>query len=70
MDLASALRMVKEGKKIKRPHWADGEYAAMNNGRLHLKLKDGFHIWEISEEDLSASDWESISTTPLPPTIS
>ncbi len=63
MDLPTALYKVKNGFKITRQDWDSDElYASMSGGRLCVRMEDKlFHPWLISDVDMDAEDWESVS---------
>ena len=60
MDFITAMKAVKEGKKIRRELWDRKINVAMNVGFLSIiDEKDGlYHPWQISESDVYAQDWE------------
>lgn len=62
MDFVSAIKEVKEGKKVRRASWEDKKAnITMSAGVMSLKKEDGnYHPWMISEPDIYAQDWEVV----------
>lgn len=66
MDFSNALKLLKEGKNIRRQEWKDGAYIYLREhyyikGRYEIVDEEGMpylHSWMTAEEDILANDWE------------
>ena len=59
MDFIEAMQCVKEGVEIFQQSW-NGEYVAMHDGTLCIRLNDGlFHPWTITATDLANETWDT-----------
>lgn len=58
MTLEQALQSLRDGNRIKRPHWRGGYKLASGmfdwNGDSHFQIR----TMAIDAEDLNANDWE------------
>lgn len=64
LNFPDAMYEVIKGKKIKRKEWEDkNEYGIFMDAKLMIMKHDDskFHPWIISEGDLLADDWYTIS---------
>jgi hypothetical protein len=59
IDFPMAIREVTIGKRIQRQEWHDSVYCFIKNEHLVIHMKEIDHIWDITMEDLLATDWIS-----------
>ena len=58
MDFSTALRFLKEGCRIRRSDWEEGEYLFLKDSIIYLFWDDRDWIEELISKDLLATDWE------------
>lgn len=57
-NFIEAIDIIRTGGSVYRDSWVDKEaFVTLKGNILSLKLKDGFHSWTISTDDLEAMDW-------------
>jgi len=72
MDFSTALNIVKEGGRVRRPLWRETEgkigsfLELLDVPRLGevlvCQMPDGsWHLWTCSQWDILADDWEEVS---------
>ena len=54
------------GRRIKRVYWSQNPehvktYGLIKDKKLMLSMKDQYHVWILSDEDLMADDWVLIN---------
>jgi hypothetical protein len=53
-----AIAAVIRGERITKAEWDNlAIYGELREGKLMIKLEDGWHIWELSDGDLLGEDW-------------
>lgn len=62
MNFSEAFDSLKHGAKIRRRLWEDAEsFATFNEGVLVIFIEGEYHPWLISEPDVFAHDWMTVS---------
>jgi hypothetical protein len=61
LDFPDAMRAVIEGKKITKGDWGT-HYAVLQTGWLMYHKEDGFHIWQVRDVDMNATDYTVLET--------
>ena len=58
MNFPDAISHLITGEKIRRVEWVDEEeYGILRENFLEIHRSGKFHIWQVSEGDLLATDW-------------
>lgn len=62
-DFYTAIKKIMEGKAVARLDWGNDDYCQLLATYLHI-FKDGkFHIWQIGDGDIAATDWYVVLDT-------
>lgn len=57
MDFPSAIREIKNGKKVRRITWPEEDYGVFEDGWLKVFTDKKLSRWLINEGDMNAEDW-------------
>ncbi len=57
MGLPEAMLLLREGKKITKAEWNNGDYCLLKDGWLQICRSGVFHTWLINDGDLMGEDW-------------
>lgn len=57
-DFPSAVSQMIQGRRVTRDEWHDTTaFGAMREGWLEINLQGRWHIWKVSDGDMTATDW-------------
>lgn len=67
MDFSEAIKLLKEGKQLKRKYWTDAvfledgvfRYTLSNNYLIPVE-GDEYEYYHLQDEDILANDWEEV----------
>ena len=57
MTFPTAMKEIKNGKKIRRIEWPAEDYGVLANGWLSIFTKGSLHTWKVNDGDIEASGW-------------
>lgn len=59
-----ALRALAEDNcRIARTEWNNADYGVLRNGWLMIFRNGAFHVWQVSDGDILATDWFIVHST-------
>ena len=57
MSFPTAMREVKNGKRVRRITWPKADYGALMDGWLKIFTKGKLHVWKVNDGDFEGEDW-------------